>query len=89
MLKGRKIRENDDWQDFVTEHPEVKICKDILGNVTDVRFPDNSENKTIIVLSGQIAYLQYSLEDVLVTYSSQLLNPERVLASCYKKYHFH
>lgn len=89
MLKGKKIRENDDWKDFVTEHPEIKVSYDLFGNVIAVIFPKESEHKTLIVLCGKVAYLQYTLNEQIVTYSEPLISPEKTLHSCYRRYNYH
>lgn len=63
------VRLYESWDSLAKERPELCIkLKD--GKITDVLFPNEAENTTLVILSGKVAHLEYTLNGEYVKYTS-------------------
>lgn len=64
-----EVRNYYDWDELLKNQPEVKV-NSVKGNVTDVMLPEEVESKTLVILNGEVAHLEYCLGTQYVRYIS-------------------
>ena len=61
MIKGVKIRET--FEDFLEEHPELKITRDEKGHIISIIFPKEATETSYTIVYGEVVELYYKYED--------------------------
>ena len=59
MKKTDLARTTESWEDFLSNHADLKIIKD-GNNITSVEFPADAENTTLVILEGEVYTLSYN-----------------------------
>ena len=63
MIKAVKIKET--FEDFLEEHPELRVEKDSEGNIEHIIFPPEAEKTSYTILYGNISiYYIYQGETI-------------------------
>ncbi len=57
MIKAVKIRET--FEDFLKEHPELKITRDEKGNIISILFPNEATETSYTIVYGEVVSLYY------------------------------
>lgn len=63
------VRIFEDWSSLLQQRPEIDV-KFQNGAITDVVLPKEAQNTTLVILSGNVAHLEYFFNGEHIKYTS-------------------
>ena len=66
MIKGVKIRET--FEDFLEEHPELKITKDKTGHIISIIFPKEATETSYTIVYGEVVRIYYKYKEQSISF---------------------
>lgn len=77
-ITKKAIRIGEDWNSFLNEHSDEIQVIEKDGKIIDITLPVNAENKTLVVLNGEVAHLEYFLGNNHVRYTSPSAHKSKI-----------